>query len=138
MENVKFLAFARTALKNMFKKPATTDYPFAPATFPERMRGHIEIETKDCICCGLCMRSCPPGAILVDKAAGKWVIDRFDCVQCGNCANVCPEKCLKLVSGYTKPDDHKSKDSYDVTPPVIKKPLVKPAAEAVQKSKKPD
>ena len=60
--DVRALAFARQALKNLFMKPATTSYPFEPASYPERMRGHVELVAEDCIGCGLCMRSCPPGA----------------------------------------------------------------------------
>ena len=41
--------FAGTVLKNLFSKPATTGYPFEPAHYPERMRGHVEIKIEDCI-----------------------------------------------------------------------------------------
>ncbi len=112
MDKIKVFAYAHSALENLFKKPATTSYPFRPAEFPERMRGHVEIHTEDCISCGLCMRSCPAGAIAVDRAAGTWVIDRFDCVQCGNCVNMCPKKCLEIVPGYTKPAVAKAKDTF--------------------------
>ena len=84
--------FAGTVLKNLFSKPVTTGYPFEPAQYPQRMRGHVEIKIEDCISCGLCARNCPPGALKVDRAAGTWTINRFDCVQCGNCTNVCPQK----------------------------------------------
>ena len=84
----KLLPFAGTALKNLFSKPATTGYPFEEAHYPERMRGHVEIRVEDCISCGLCARSCPPGALQVDRAAGTWTINRFDCVQCGHRAGL--------------------------------------------------
>ena len=48
MNDTKIFAYARTAMKNLFHKPATTSYPFEPAQFPERMRGHIEIDTAIC------------------------------------------------------------------------------------------
>ena len=111
MNDTKIFAYARTAMKNLFHKPATTSYPFEPAQFPERMRGHIEIDAAECISCGLCMRSCPTGAIAVDRTAGTWTINRFDCVQCGSCANLCPKKCLSIVPGYTKPDRHKGEET---------------------------
>ena len=88
----KLFPFAGTVIRNLFSKPCTTGYPFEPAQYPERMRGHVEICVEDCISCGLCARSCPPGALQVDRAAGTWTINRFDCVQCGNCVNVCPQK----------------------------------------------
>ena len=104
--------FAGTVLKNLFSKPATTGYPFEPAHYPDRMRGHVEIQIENCISCGLCARSCPPGALKVDRAAGTWTIDRFDCVQCGSCVNACPKKCLTMVPGYTEPAAQKSSETF--------------------------
>ena len=104
--------FAGTVFKNLFSRPVTTGYPYAPAQFPARMRGHIEIDIASCIGCGLCARSCPPGALRVDRAAGSWTIDRFDCVQCGNCVNVCPKKCLAIVPGYTAPAPQRSSETF--------------------------
>lgn len=127
LDKVKVFVYAKTALKNLFTKPATVAYPEKPAEFPERMRGHIEINAADCIGCGLCMRSCPPGAIRVDRAANTWSISRFDCVQCGSCVNMCPKKCLSIVSGYTEPGAEKQTDTVEIPE---KKIPVKPAAQA--------
>ena len=112
MKNRKFLTFARTSIKNLFRKPATVGYPYQPADYPERMRGHVEIKTDNCILCGLCMRSCPPGAIRIDRADATWTINRFDCVQCGSCVNACPKECLTLLPGYTQPASSKTEDVY--------------------------
>ena len=132
MANIRFLPFAHTALKNLFSRPATTKYPFEPAVYPERMRGHIEIAIADCISCGLCARSCPPGALRVDRAAGTWTISRFDCVQCGSCVNACPKKCLAIVPGYTTPDGEKHTETFTRPPkpdaaPAQPKPAAAPA-----------
>lgn len=126
LDKVKVFVYAKTALKNLFTKPATVAYPEKPAEFPERMRGHIEINAADCIGCGLCMRSCPPGAIRVDRAANTWSISRFDCVQCGSCVNMCPKKCLSIVSGYTEPGAEKRTDTVEIPE---KKVVVKPAGQ---------
>ena len=112
MEKTRTFTLAGRMLKNLFRKPATTQYPFEPADYPERMRGHVRIEIKDCISCGLCMRSCPSGAIAVDRKAGTWIIDRFDCVQCGSCVSACPKKCLFMEKGYTEPDILKKSETF--------------------------
>ena len=112
MRPTRIFPFAQTALQNLFRKPVTTAYPFAPAQYPERMRGHVEIDIENCISCGLCARSCPPGALTVDRAARTWTINRFDCVQCGSCVNSCPKKCLRLVPGYTTPDTAKHSETF--------------------------
>ena len=91
-DKTRVFTFAGRVLKNLFQKPATVQYPFQPAEYPERMRGHVEIKIEDCICCGLCVRSCPSQAISVDRKAGTWTIGRFDCVQCGSCVLACPKK----------------------------------------------
>lgn len=104
MEKTKYFTFAGRIVKNLFKKPVTTQYPFEPVDFPDRMRGHVEIKIEDCITCGLCARACPSLAIQVDRKAGTWTISRFDCVQCGSCVIACPKDCLMMKKGYTEPD----------------------------------
>ena len=126
LDKVKVFVYAKTALKNLFSKPATVAYPEKPAEFPERMRGHIEINAADCIGCGMCMRSCPPGAITVNRAENTWSISRFDCVQCGSCVNMCPKKCLSIVSGYTAPGTEKRTDTVEIPE---KKAVAKPAGQ---------
>lgn len=104
--------FTKFALKNLFSKPATKNYPAVPRDYPERSRGHIEIQIDDCIMCGMCQRKCPSGAITVDRAAKTWTIERMGCVQCANCVEGCPKKCLSIVPGYTAPSGKKVIDSY--------------------------
>lgn len=118
----QFFGFAKTVMKNLFSKPATTSYPATPREYPERTRGHVEINIDNCIMCGMCMRSCPPGAIEVKRAENTWSINRFDCIQCGYCVEKCPKKCLSIVPGYQEPQPEKSVDT-----------VVKPVAEEDEK-----
>ena len=117
------MKFSGTALKNLFSKPATVAYPFAPAEFKERTRGHVEYDQSLCIFCTLCAMKCPTGAITVDRAGKVWAIDRFDCIQCGNCVNNCAKKALKIVPGYQEPMGIKTAELY-------KKPEEEKAASA--------
>lgn len=116
---MKLMDFTGFALKNLFSKPATCNYPAEPAVYPERSRGHIEIDIDDCIMCGMCMRKCPSGAITVDRASKTWSIERMGCVQCENCVNACPKTCLHIKPGYTEPSTEKTVDSF--TKPVEEK-----------------
>lgn len=107
----KLMDFAPIALKNLFSKPATKNYPAAPIEFPERSRGHIVNNFDDCILCGICQKKCPSSAITVDRVNKTWSIDRMGCVQCANCVNGCPKHCLDIQPGYTEPDYTKTVDT---------------------------
>lgn len=112
--------FTKTVLSNLVHKPVTTSYPAQPAVYPERSRGHIEIDFDGCILCGICGMSCPSGAITVDKKTGTWKINRFDCIQCGYCALKCPKKVLSIVPGYQEPMGQKFEEEH--VRPVEEKP----------------
>ena len=88
MATIKFFPYGHRAIKNLFSKPVTKNYPAEPAHFPERMRGHIEIKIEDCISCGLCARKCPVQAIDL-KDPDK--VDEGVCISCMRCISVCPQ-----------------------------------------------
>ncbi len=104
--------FGKTALKNLFSKPATSKYPFEERTYPERYRGKVAINIDDCIMCGLCMRKCPTGAITVDRENKTWMIERMSCVQCAFCVGNCPKKCLSMEQHYSEPSVEKTVDKF--------------------------
>ena len=112
-------------LKSLFSKPETIMYPVQERYKPEGLKGHIDIDVETCILCGICQKTCPTGAIEVDKAGEAWRIDRFRCVQCGACWRACPKELLVMADTYTPPATQKSIDSFEVHP---KKPEKKAAA----------
>ncbi len=87
---------ARTALRNLFTRPATRRYPYVVRPPFSTSRGRILNDFPKCILCSLCAKHCPANAIVVDKAEGLWRIDRFACVICGACIRACPVKCLSM------------------------------------------
>lgn len=107
---MSYLAFAREMLGNLFKPPATVEYPLKPKTFPEINRGKVVNSIDDCIFCGMCMRICPSAAITVDRGTRTWSINRFACVQCKACVDHCPKKCLGMDVQYTEPAREKTSE----------------------------
>ena len=101
MKQMNTMKFTSVALKNLFSKPATRPYPEQPREYPDRTRGHVEVDIDTCVLCSLCARKCPTGAITVDRAAKLWEIERFGCIQCGCCVETCPKKCLSMKQSYT-------------------------------------
>ena len=120
-------------LKSLFSKPETIMYPVQERYKPEGLKGHIEIDVETCILCGICQKTCPTGAIEVDKAGEAWRIDRFRCVQCGACWRACPKESLTMADTYTPPATQKIVDSIEVHP---KKPERKAAAPAGEEKPK--
>lgn len=55
----------------------------------------IEVNTKDCVCCGACEKVCPKNAIFMYKGCFAKV-DRTKCVGCGICAKICPTNSLSV------------------------------------------
>lgn len=113
--------FTKTALRNLFSKPVTENYPAVPRTYPERTRGHVVIDIDNCIFCGMCSRKCPTGAITVIRAEKKWSIQRMSCIQCRSCVDNCPKKCLSMGQTYTTPASQKRVDTF-VQPPKPEQP----------------
>ena len=107
-----YLSFAATILGGLFKKPVTTQYPLKPAVLPEELRGRVLIDIQKCISCGMCMRKCPAGAIVVDRSVKSWTINRFACVQCATCVDNCPVKCLRMEPQYAAPGTVKKAETF--------------------------
>lgn len=98
---MSLLTFAKTALGSLVKQPVTVCYPQEKLTAPERLRGHIVNDMDVCICCGMCARRCPAGALAVDRKGGTWSVDPYACVVCGECIESCPKRCLSMDTART-------------------------------------
>ena len=88
---------------SIFKKPATTQYPYKKDKVPEGFRGEIIFYAEKCIGCKLCMKDCPTGAITIKEAGEKKFeaeINLGKCIFCGQCVDSCLKKALEVTSGF--------------------------------------
>jgi uncharacterized protein (DUF362 family)/NAD-dependent dihydropyrimidine dehydrogenase PreA subunit len=84
-----------------FALPGTRAYHFIPTFLVRALRPLIWAVPEMSIewgcrgdACGLCVRSCPAGAVTMTGAGP--VVDRRACVECLCCHEVCPERAVKV------------------------------------------
>ncbi len=107
-------------VKHLFRKPATSAYPFEPAKPMPKFRGRIDFDSAKCIGCQICVRVCPAKAIEIKlsevqppapapaegqpAAPAKKKFDCFmhldRCVYCWQCAESCPKQALICTQDF--------------------------------------
>jgi len=93
----------KQVLQSIFKKPATTRYPFVKEVMPKSFRGKLKFYPEKCIGCKLCMKDCPSNAIAIIKTPeGKFEceIDLAKCIYCAQCVDSCPKKALEATNEF--------------------------------------
>ena len=55
----------------------------------------VKVDASRCIKCGLCMKTCPVGAI--SRTDAGFVVDNAKCTKCNSCIEVCPKKTISRV-----------------------------------------
>ena len=93
----------RAVLESIFKKPATTMYPYVKSYTPDKFRGKLKFYPERCIGCKMCMRDCPSNAITIKKVEEnkfECEIDLAKCIYCAQCVDSCPKKALESTKEF--------------------------------------
>jgi NADH-quinone oxidoreductase subunit I len=91
------------AIKEIFKKKKTINYPFEKGSISPRFRGEHALRRypngeERCIACKLCEAVCPAQAITIEseerpdgsRKTTRYDIDMLKCIYCGLCEESCP------------------------------------------------
>jgi formate hydrogenlyase subunit 6/NADH:ubiquinone oxidoreductase subunit I len=100
---VRIGAMIGDVIRSLFKKPATSLYPFEREATPARLRGMLHWNPEKCTGCCLCAKDCPSDAlelIILDRKNKQFVLryhaDR--CIYCAQCVQNCRFDCLEMSS----------------------------------------
>ena len=101
---IEFVKGLIMAIKEMFRKSKTINYPFEKGKISPRFRGEHALRRypngeERCIACKLCEAVCPAQAITIDagprdkdgvRKTIRYDIDMVKCIYCGLCQEACP------------------------------------------------
>ena len=60
------------------------------------MKKKAVVDHQVCVACGVCLKTCPKGAIAIYRGCFAQV-DEEKCVGCGLCAKACPAGCITVT-----------------------------------------
>ncbi len=90
----------KEALKHLFSKPDTINYPLSKREVGHEFRGrHVFMEER-CTACGLCEERCPSQCIKLLEDEKRIIIDLDACMFCGLCRDVCPVDAIQFSDEY--------------------------------------
>ncbi len=91
------------AIREIFRKKKTLNYPFEKGKISSRFRGEHALRRypngeERCIACKLCEAVCPAQAITIEseersdgsRKTTRYDIDMIKCIYCGLCEESCP------------------------------------------------
>jgi 2-oxoglutarate ferredoxin oxidoreductase subunit delta len=86
-------------------------------------RGGIVIDPQRCKGCGLCIRACPKGHILLNERVDQLGIrvacfdDEHKCNGCAFCAMICPDVAIRVFREVSSKSDVRGSPSGDSNEP---------------------
>jgi NADH-quinone oxidoreductase subunit I len=99
----EFVSAFFLAVRYMFKRRPTVNYPFEKGPLSPRFRGEHALRRypngeERCIACKLCEAICPAQAITIEaeprddgsRRTTRYDIDMVKCIYCGFCQEACP------------------------------------------------
>lgn len=97
----------KLAVKSLFSRPYTTNFPAGPYEPIEQFRGRPRFDEDECIGCGACAEVCPSNCIdVIDDVSADPPVRRFvqhldACICCGQCERYCTsEKGIKMTNEW--------------------------------------
>lgn len=123
--------FVKEALKHIFAKPSTENFPAVKKEAPAGYRGRMVFHPETCTGCGMCIRVCAPNAITktVEKLdEGERITMEFhmgSCTFCETCVDFCPKKSIEMSGDYAMVA--RDEEEMKVRGTFVKKPPQKPA-----------
>ena len=95
------------AIREIFRKKKTLNYPFEKGKISPRFRGEHALRRypngeERCIACKLCEAICPAQAITIEseirsdgsRKTTRYDIDMLKCIYCGLCQESCPVEAI--------------------------------------------
>lgn len=67
---------------------------------------------ENCIHCGLCAKSCPAGALTVDRGSKTWEVNKSACILCGTCVQKCKKDAVTMDKDAKRPTSAMAKKSF--------------------------
>jgi len=99
----EFIKAIIIAIREIFRKKKTLNYPFEKGKISSRFRGEHALRRypngeERCIACKLCEAVCPAQAITIEseersdgsRKTTRYDIDMIKCIYCGLCEESCP------------------------------------------------
>lgn len=100
---MKLIGMLSDVVSALFKKPATTKYPYVKTEPPERYRAKLAYTASNCTGCMQCVRDCPTRTIkiiVIDRKTKQFVMtyNIGECVYCKQCVYNCKFDALHMTN----------------------------------------